>query len=84
MKVFIYNGGKKKLKMTSFETESDSKAERYEVRFQNTGELHSTSRSLEQALRYARALANWNHPTQVFDRQTQQFVFAATAYRKVS
>ena len=62
--------------------EDSNSSRRYEVQLQKDSQRHSDTNDLEQAILYARALANWNLAAQVYDRLTQSIVFRAQAYRE--
>jgi hypothetical protein len=61
-------------------TQDAETTKRYVILFQEGGAPHSDTDDLEQAKHIARSLGNWNHATEVFDRETQSVVFKASHY----
>ena len=53
---------------------------RYEVQIQEDCYHHPDTDDLAQEKYYARSLANWNVPAQVFDRATQKVIFRDRPY----
>lgn len=53
---------------------------RYVIVLKDGGETHSETDDIEKAKHTARSLGNWNHATEVFDRDTQTIVFEGRCY----